>query len=314
MTSAMRQTMDRQPADLRRIVADPAPAQRAAERLAGRRLYIVGTGTSWHAANHGAYLLRDAGVDAVAVQAMDAALDGRVPTAADALVLLTHRNTKRYATIVRDRAAALGVPTVIVSGIGAGGDVETVAPETSAAFTASHLGCLARLAQIAGALGGTLDLSGVADAVAAALAGAGPRVAPPGRLLEFTGAGSNQWTAAEGALKVRETAYVAAEGLAVEQLYHGPSVALQAGDTLVALDGGGPGGERVREIAAAAGRFGVTVAHVVETGLPEPLSIFPLTVAVQRIALEVAEALGTNPDSFGKDRPGAVEAWGSVGL
>ena len=38
-------------------------------------------------------------------------------------------------------------------------------------------------------------------------------VGPPQRLLEFVGAGPNQWTAAEGALKVRETAYVAAEGL-----------------------------------------------------------------------------------------------------
>jgi glutamine---fructose-6-phosphate transaminase (isomerizing) len=314
MTSVMRETMDRQPADLRRILADPDPAARAAERLAGRRLYVVGTGTSWHAANHGAYLFRDAGVDALAVSAMDAALSGPAPTAGDALLLLTHRNTKRYATVVRDRAAALGVPTVIVSGIGAGGDVETVVPETSAAFTASHLGCLARLAQIAAALGGGLDLAAVPDAVAAALAAPGPRVAPPSRLLEFTGAGTNQWTAAEGALKVRETAYVAAEGLAVEQLYHGPSVALGAGDTLVALDGGGPGAGRVREIADAAGRFGVTVAYVEEHGLPELLSVFPLTVAVQRVALEVAEALGTNPDSFGKDRPGALDAWGAVPL
>jgi glutamine---fructose-6-phosphate transaminase (isomerizing) len=34
------------------------------------------------------------------------------------------------------------------------------------------------------------------------------------------------------------------------------------------------------------------------------LSIFPLTVAVQRIALEAAETLGVNPDTFGLDRPG----------
>jgi glucosamine--fructose-6-phosphate aminotransferase (isomerizing) len=31
--------------------------------------------------------------------------------------------------------------------------------------------------------------------------------------------------------------------------------------------------------------------------------VFPLTVAVQRIALEAAEQLGTNPDSFGRDIP-----------
>jgi glucosamine--fructose-6-phosphate aminotransferase (isomerizing) len=53
------------------------------------------------------------------------------------------------------------------------------------------------------------------------------------------GGGINQWTAAEGALKIRETAYVASEGLAVEQFLHGPRVALGGQDRLVALDGGG---------------------------------------------------------------------------
>jgi glutamine---fructose-6-phosphate transaminase (isomerizing) len=315
MSSELRRTMDRQPADLRRIFADPAPAEEAAERLRDRTVFIVGTGTSWHAANHSGYLLRAAGVDARPVEAFDAAIGGPMPVAGDALLLLSHRNTKRYATVVRERAAALGVPTVVITGIGAGGDIETVEGETTAAFTASHLGALARVAQIAVALGANLgDLGVVPDAVEAALAGPGPQVKAPQRLLEYTGSGTNAWTAAEGALKVRETAYIAAEGLSAEQLYHGPSVALRPGDTLVALDGGGPGGERVLEIAAGAERFGVGVHRISEHGIGEPLSFFPLTVAVQRIALEVAEEIGTNPDSFGKDRPGAVDAWGSIGL
>jgi hypothetical protein len=37
------------------------------------------------------------------------------------------------------------------------------------------------------------------------------------------------------------------------------------------------------------------VTRVTEDGLGELLSIFPLTVAVQRIALEAAETLGVNP-------------------
>jgi glucosamine--fructose-6-phosphate aminotransferase (isomerizing) len=315
MSSELRRTMDRQPADLRRILADPAPAEAAAKHLRDRRVFVIGTGTSWHACNHGGYLLRAAGVDARPVEAFDAAISGPMPAAGDALLLLSHRNTKRYATVVRERAAALGVPTVVITGIGAGGDVETVESETTAAFTASHLGALARIAQIAVALGADLgDLAAVPDAVAAALAGPGPQVKAPRRLLEFTGSGTNAWTAAEGALKVRETAYIATEGLSAEQLYHGPSVALQPGDTLVALDGGGSGGERVLEIADGAERFGVGVHRIREHGLGEPLSFFPLTVAVQRVALEIAEEIGTNPDSFGKDRPGAVDAWGPISL
>jgi glucosamine--fructose-6-phosphate aminotransferase (isomerizing) len=51
-----------------------------------------------------------------------------------------------------------------------------------------------------------------------------------------------------------------------------------------------------------------------ETSLPEPLSIFPLTVCVQRIALELAEQLGTDPDAFGYDVPGRREAWTALSL
>ena len=75
--SAMRETMWRQPDDLRRVLGDPAPAERAAERIAGRRVLLAGTGTSWHAANHGAALLRLAGVEAWAVQADESVLHSR---------------------------------------------------------------------------------------------------------------------------------------------------------------------------------------------------------------------------------------------
>src|SRR5689334_14800030 len=228
MTSAMRETMWRQPADLRRLAADPGPARLAAERLRGRPVVIAGTGTSWHAAAQGAFLLRRAGVDARAVQNMEAVVDGPPPRPDQALVLMSHRGTKRYGAELRRLAEEAGVPIVGIGAIGApGADVETVEPETSFAFTASHTGALFRLAQIAVALGADLgDLDRVPDAVAGALGGPGPQVTAPQRLLEFTGSGTNAWTAAEGALKVRETAYIATEGLSAEQLYHGPSVGL----------------------------------------------------------------------------------------
>jgi len=35
---------------------------------------------------------------------------------------------------------------------------------------------------------------------------------------------------------------------------------------------------------------------------------------VQRIALEAAERLGTDPDTFGKDLPGRGEVWATVPL
>ena len=131
--------------------------------------------------------------------------------------------------------------------------------------------------------------------------------------MEFTGGGINQWTAAEGALKIREAAYVASEGLGVEQFLHGPSVALNRSDRLVVLDGGGAWSARIAEVAQAAEDSGVAVTRVVDHALGELLSIFPLTVAVQRIALEAAETLGVNPDTFGLDLPGR-QAWNRIEL
>jgi glucosamine--fructose-6-phosphate aminotransferase (isomerizing) len=313
--SLMRETMDSQPALLRELLADTGPVERAAERLRGRRVLLSGTGTSWHAANHGAWMLRGAGVDAWPVPAIDMAHHGPVPGEGDALVLLSHRGTKQQTTSALKRARQAGATTVTIGGRGAPGiDVETSQPERSPAFTSSHLGALTRLAQLATALGADLGrLDALPDATAEELEG-GLELDLPRRLLEFVGAGPNQWTAAEASLKVRETAYVAAEGLGVEQLMHGPSVALGDDDALVVFDGGGPAQGRLHEVSDLIQAWGVPVYRLRREALGEQLSVFPLTVLAQRIALEAAERLGTNPDSFGKDLPRRAEAWARIGL
>src|SRR5207244_11188430 len=119
VTSAMRATIWRQPNDLRAILDDPAPVERQAERLAGRCIVVVGTGTSWHAANHAVWLLREAAVEAVAVQAMDAALYGLPAAEGDAVLVMSHRNTKRFSSEVIEQLHAAGVgPVVVIGGRG----------------------------------------------------------------------------------------------------------------------------------------------------------------------------------------------------
>jgi glucosamine--fructose-6-phosphate aminotransferase (isomerizing) len=314
--SAMRETMWRQPDDLRRVLGDPGPAERAAERIGGRRVLISGTGTSWHAANHGAALLRLAGLEAWAVQPDESVLHGPAADGDDALVLLSHRGTKLYTSEELSRARARGAATVQISSIGApGADIETCQPETSPAFTSSHLCALARLCQIASALGADLaGLEDVPDAVAAELDDATTDVPPPARLLQFMGSGSVAWVAAEGALKIRETAYVAAAGYSMEYLLHGPSVAVGGEDALVVLDPGGIATERLELIAGVIEGHGARVHRFRREALGEALSVFALTTIVQRIALEAAERLGTDPDTFGKDLPGRGEVWATVPL
>jgi glutamine---fructose-6-phosphate transaminase (isomerizing) len=314
-TSRMREAMVAQPQALYDLLADRSVVEAVAERLHGRRVLVVGTGTSWHAAEQGAHLLRMAGLDANAAQSADVAIDGPVPSAGEVLLALSHTGAKRYTAVAVQRARDVGAQVVQVSGVDVpGSDLVTVSKERSSAYTISHLAALMRLAQLARALGAPLQrLDEVPDAVERALGAERAPVAVPERLIEFVGGGVNQWTAAEGALKIREAAYVASEGLAIEQFLHGPSVALRASDHLVCLDGGGAWSERVHEIADAAERSGVPVTRIVEGDLGEPLSVFPLTVAVQRIAVESAEALGTDPDSFGRDVPGR-EPWDAIAL
>ena len=307
--------MERQPRDLRRLLSDAAPAARAAAQLRGRRVLLAGTGTSWHAAGHGASLLRRSGIEAWALAAPDLALEGpALDPARDALIVLSHTGAKRYSARVLDAARAAAVPTIAIGAIGAPGvDLETVELERSDTYTASHLGALLRLAQLAEALGASLggELSRVPDAVERVLSAAREPIGPPTRVLEFIGGGGNAWTAAEGALKAREASYVATEGLGVEQYVHGPSVAIGAQDALVVLDGGEPWSTRLEEAARATADAGAVVHRIRETALGEPLSIFPLTAAVQRIALELSEALGTDPDTFGAELPGH-ERWTSL--
>jgi glutamine---fructose-6-phosphate transaminase (isomerizing) len=312
----MRATMWRQPEDMRALLSDAGPVEAQANRLAGRRIVAVGTGTSWHAANHAVWLLREAGIEATAVQAMDAALYGLPVREGDSVLVMSHRNTKRFSSEVIEQLQAAGAgPVVVIGGRGSPGvDIETVEQERCAAFTASHLGALMRVAQLARALGDPPGgLEDVPDAVEVAL-GRELRVESPLRLLELIGAGPNQWTAAEGALKVRETSRVATEGLSVEQFFHGPSVAIDGRDTLVCLDGGGPGAERLNAVAVAAEACGARVHVASETALGEALSIFLLTVCVQRIALELAEQVGADPDAFGYDVPGRKEARTALSL
>jgi len=313
--SEMRAAMWSQPEELARLLGDAGPAEAAASRLAGRRLLLIGVGTSWHAAHHGTWMLRDAGVEAEAAHAADVAPYGRPIEASDGVIVLSHTGGTGYSVQMLERARDAGAATVHISGIGKGGDLETVAPEASYAYTASHTGALVRLAQIATALGAQLGpLDAIPERVAGVLDMPAPLIGVPDRLVELIGAGPNAWTAQEGALKIREASYVAAEGLSSEQFFHGPSVALDEQDTLVVLDGDGPAAERTEAIAAAVEVTGATVVRFSARELGEALSVFPLTVVVQRIALELAEARGVSPDRFRYEedprREAAFEALG----
>lgn len=348
--SAMYRTMHRQPDDLRRLLESGGkPAEEAADRLAGAaRVFVVGIGTSYHAALVGAWLLRAAGADAHAVHSFDLALYPEAATLrpTDAVVVMAHTGVKRFSADAMARARAAGAAVLSVGSLTAEHPdsqlvLRTVEREKSAAFTASHLAAMTVLAQVATALGERRRAAFVAafrsalgrlpDQVAGVLAREA-EVWPVAReavnrRVYAVGAGPNEATALEAVIKVREAAHGWIDALALEQFLHGPIVSVNAGDLAVLVNVPGAAAERVAQIAATLDALGAQlwlvgqpapatptarVFRLPET--PELLSPLLAVVPMQLLAYGMAVARGVNPDTFRRDDPRYAAAFGLLKL
>ena len=307
---------------LEKLLHDPPPAS-AVSRLSGRsRIFIVGTGTSYHGALVGQHLLQSAGVEAWAIRAFEFANYPPPFKADDGLVLLSHRGTKRFSQ------AALEAFTrpdhwLVITGEGSPlsgpGVVYTVPQERSPVHTASHTGAMLRLAQLAVALGSPpwrAELARVPDATRTALGLRAQLVQALDRLhlghvVHFVGGGPAHATALEGALKLREASYLSAEGHELESILHGPLISLQAEDSVLMVAQPGAALERTAELAAALHEIGTTTLAVgpsagsltatvaLETpAIDERLAPIVNVVPLQWLALEVSRHLGVDADTF----------------
>ncbi len=296
-----------QPQELERLLTSPqtkAQVHLAAEGLhRARRIWVVGTGTSQHAAALGAGMLQEAGRAANAVSAMQFVRWAPIVAPQDGVVIITHTGETAYALATHALATHAGLDVVMVSRRGARfpSMIETVDKETSETYTVSYTAAVLVLAMIAGEMGADsltdAALAAVQQAVSAALADPGIDAVPtPARLLVLTGVGPASITAREGALKVREAARFLAEGYDAEYLLHGTAVPLTAEDRLVTL--GAPDADGfIDALASAAGSAGVGVSRLQDrSDLPPLLAQIPLTVRLQLLALRIAAERGQDPD------------------
>jgi glucosamine--fructose-6-phosphate aminotransferase (isomerizing) len=293
VTTELERAIRAQPDELRRLSGLELPPQ--ARRLAaGERLWLVGTGTSLHAAELGAAMMERAGIDSRAASSMDFAR--RAPLrAGDSVIVLSHTGETAYARAARERALGLGAA------------IEATERERSETYTRSYTAALAVLALIAGEAGaeglGPEAVVAAAAAAEAALEEPGIDDLPaPERLLVLAGAGPAPVTAREGALKLREAARLPAEGYDAEYLLHGSAVPLDRRDALVLVgdDEDGLLGELARAAeteGVAVGRLGAAAAASGEPGGDELLAQIPLTVRLQLLALRRAEAGRHDPDT-----------------
>jgi glucosamine--fructose-6-phosphate aminotransferase (isomerizing) len=303
--TALERQIRSQPSEIERMISSPATREQvhlAAEGLhRARRLWIVGTGTSQHAAELGTAMLMEAGRAAAAVPAMQFVTQAPVIGPRDGVIVITHTGETAYALAVRALAFTGGLDTVTITkrGTDFSRAIETVDAETSETYTVSYTTALVALAMIARELGAESfsdeALTTLPGQVQAAIDDPGIDGIPrPDRVLVLTGAGPAGVTAREGALKIREGARVLAEGFDVEYLLHGSAVPLDGRDHVVTL--GPPDEPLVTGVGAAA-------AHGVgHTSLREPssssalLAQIPLTVRLQMLALRLAREEGHDPD------------------
>jgi glutamine---fructose-6-phosphate transaminase (isomerizing) len=124
-----------------------------------------------------------------------------------------------------------------------------------------------------------------------------------------TGRGYSSATAAEAALKLAETSYLAARAYSGADLLHGPVAAIDAGTGVVAVTSAGRGGEAMRDVVAAVRERGADVLAVgsaapeMPAGLRIPVphtaeEVAPIleVLPLQRLALGLSLARGGDPD------------------
>ncbi len=243
----------------------------------GARLLFTGCGTSFHAAMTGGE----------AVQALELVLRPQRP--ADLLVIVSHEGET---PLTVEAARAWRGPRWLVTGKPDGPIAElceevvvcTPAIEESWCHTASYTCAVAAIAALHGE-----DISWLASAVAEELAAPLPEVASQERFV-VAGAGRDLPTAHEAVLKLREGAWVAAEAYETEQLLHGYLSAVDESVRAFVLEGEGRAAERAAAAVDALRALGCD-ADLARTRHP-----VVDVVRFQRLAVEIAEARGREPD------------------
>jgi glutamine---fructose-6-phosphate transaminase (isomerizing) len=312
----------------------------AAGAASCERLFLVGIGTSYHAARIGEHLLREygGGLDVRAVHSFDFALYGPDLAPGDCVVGVSHRGTKRYTARALERALDAGCRTALVTGEGGSVSVETgvvfrtVEQEISSAHTVSYTTAISVLANLARRVGyyrtgsEAFEDNFLRDTLPAVLREALGTEEQVERLARehvgrrriwLLGGGPSAVTAEEVALKIRETSYLQAEGMSTETMLHGPFQCVEADDLFVLVAPAGAAQARTLEVAELVDEVGGAclvvgdgtsdvpegVKLVTVPEVPELFTALTCLVPLQLFAYHLALARGTNPDAFRTDDP-----------
>jgi len=286
----------------------------------GRPLLFAGIGTSLHACRVATYWtaeLSGGRCRPAAIEAHELAIHGNIRPG-DQIVVVTHRGTKRFPNELLGRAKKAGASTVTVTGRGVPdptGDfvLRTCASESASTHSVSYLTALAVLGKlVARMLGGEAtafakSLDAIPGPIQETLAMPAP-TGVPRRLINrepilVTGYGIDEITAAEAALKIKEGAYLWAEGMSQEVALHGTPAVFEPRMAAILLRPGRDDGGRHGELHALLLELGLEVitcgtgdADLPFASVDYLLRPFVAIIPLQRLVAELARGRGSNPD------------------
>ena len=310
------------------------------------KIYLVGIGTSLHAAEVGGHLFRcNAPQLAYEVwHAYDFCRFGPRLTAKDYVIALSHRGTKQYTLRALERAKEAECMTAIITGIGAETpsftsdvSIETVEQERSSAHTVSFFGAVAVLAELVGLIGNVATSMETHKTVAASLTTALQCESQMAewaadhhfaRRIWLVGSGPAAVVARETALKIKETSYLQAESLSTETMLHGPFQCCEPDDLFVLLaigkqdDRMAPLSQMIQSIGAKSvlvtdnpTEWNALCADTcVLPPVPTPFEALTSLVPMQLFTYYLALERQTNPDGFRLDDPRFAKAMSLVNL
>ncbi len=342
-----------QAALIEKVFARRDAIERAAAAMAEKeRITFVGIGTSLHAAQIAELWMREFTAGRIwphFEQSFELVNHTIAFGPRDAVVVITHTGTTSASIAALRAARGAGALTVAVTGEmsgteirGADFHIETCDQEVSFAYTKSYSTALAALALMilriaerkklsaTGIDGGAVER--MPEFIRQALTlepqirQIAKNVAPLSRIVLF-GTGVGWPTAREGALKIKESCYIAAEGFETEEVLHGPFSEIDSRAALIGLLTGRSSDARARQILRAAGEVKtlrvaiatpsanheISAEHtlvVPEAGPAsgEWLAAFTHLVPLQLLNYFIALERGLNPDTGRQDQPAHATA------
>jgi fructoselysine-6-P-deglycase FrlB-like protein len=306
-----------QPFEWRRILDVPLPSGIAT--LDFKRIYFVGTGSSFWVAKIAEFLWREyVHMDAIAIHSYDFVNSKYFVHANDVVVVFSHRGTKTFSKRALEVAKThYGATTVLITGlqspISTNIDlrIETCPQENCGAFTVSLTSAIVRILQ-------WIDIfsKGLIDRFRIWLESFKlpfNTVMPKfhGKLI-IVGDLIREAIAHEVALKISETSYLPVRSYGLEQILHGPRVTLDKETSIIAFTSTSQ--DRQDSLMKYANAVGAELIEIndewQQSFTPPSMEFSWLAQLVwgQQLALELAKKLGTNPDTVRKDQSVYAEA------